>query len=98
MSEMLQSRDQFKVERELIEKNNKLVEEINRLRKRELQLKVQLNGEQQKQNSKRGSAMDNNDVTSLLLNLDIKKNNLIKDLEEKEGGTRISNVSMTNRK
>lgn len=98
MNEILQSREQFKAEKELLEKNTKLMEEINRYRKREYQLKAQLHGDHHKLSSKDIKGLDNHDVTSLLVNLDIRRNHLIKDIGDRTDGTRISNTDINQRK
>ena len=97
LNEMLESRDQLKAEKELVEQNNKLLEEINRYRKREHQLKLQLNGEQQKAVQRR-SKFDASEVAKLLFNLDIKKTNILKDIDGQEPRNRLTSVNADQRK
>lgn len=97
LNEILESRDQYKAERELIDQNTKLTEEINRLRKREYQLKSQLNGEQQKA-TKRRSKVDSGELNQLIINLDTKKNNLLKDFGTQDGRTRLTSMNKSDRK
>lgn len=94
LTEMLESRDQFKAEKELLEQNNKLTEELNKLRKRENQLKTQLNGDQQKYASKRRSKFETSELSKLIVNLDVKKNILMKDLEERDVRTRGASTNI----
>lgn len=94
LTEILESRDQFKAEKELLEQNNKLTDELNKLRKREHQLKTQLNGDQQKYASKRRSKLEMSDLSKLLVNLDTKKNVLMKDLEERDVRGRVGSINI----
>lgn len=97
LTEMLESRDQFKAERELLEQNNKLIEEINKYRKREIQLKAQINGDQSTK-GKRGSKFETSDMAKLIMNLGIKKNNIIKDMGETETRGRLASINPNQRK
>lgn len=82
---MLESRDEYKAERELVEQNTKLTEEINKLRKREHQLKAQLSNESSKATppQPRRSKFDTGGIAKLMMNLASKKNDIMKDLDEK---------------
>lgn len=90
LSETLQSRDQFKAEKELVEQNTKLSQEIIKYRKREHALKTQLLGGADPVITKRITNIENSDVTGLLINLDIKRNNLVRDIGDNEDGRRLT--------
>lgn len=75
------------------------MEEISRYRKREHQLKTQLMGDSSKVSGKTTMVFDSSDVTSLLVNLDVKRNNLIKDIGDRVDGRRLTGATnMTSRR
>lgn len=97
LTETLESREQLKIERELVDQNQKLMEEVNKYRKREHQLNTQLSDERINK-AKRSNKLENNDVMKLIMNLNTKKNNIMKDLGEPESRGRGASMSPKLRK
>lgn len=98
LQQSLEAREQFKAERELIEKNNKLAEEVSRLRKREHKLKAQLTAEEQKHALRALTAKDSSEVNELMADLDMKKKTFMQDMEDDDGTAHLKALSQSQRK
>lgn len=83
MNNILESRDSYATEKELIEQNNKLKEELMKYRKAEQMTKSQYQkgAKRQVENRKKG-ALESDDLKTLMNNLGITKNNILKDLKD----------------
>ena len=73
------------------------MEEVSKYRKREIQLKTQMSDEY-RQSIKRLSNVERVDLNNFLVNLDIKKNHLKKDIGEGGNNTGLNNTSISQRK
>lgn len=90
---MLEARDSFKAQKELLNKNKKLSTELNKLRKKDFQSKMQIQRlklgqekhieeviSQNKMITKKNSIVDKK-VNHFKVEIDLKKNNIMKDLK-----------------
>lgn len=90
LTEMLESRDIYRNEKELIEQNSKLKEELMKYRKAEQMLRAQGAVGGFRGNDKKRSVLESGELLNLINNLGVTKNNILKDLSETDGVRKVS--------
>lgn len=98
LREAMESRDQFRVERELLEKNRKLNKKVSKYRKREYQLKTQLNAEKTKLVQRTKSNNGVSELNDIMLDLNMKKKELMRNVDESEPSKGFNGRSASQKK
>lgn len=98
LNEVIESRDTHKQYQQLLSRYKKLIEELGHAKKREKQLQFQLDNINGKIDIKKIIITKNPEIAQLLSALETKKQDIAKNMAERERTTRITGLDPALRK